>query len=295
MTTPTATRPLVSVGMTGRRRDAYRWRGRPGWRGWPRRWAITAGLLLLVAFAAGCQVHTDVDVDTTPQGTGTVQVTVTLDKAATEAVGDIKSQLQTTDLTAAGWQVTGPITEAGGSTVIQATHTFSSLPEASTLVAEIAGTGTVESRPFQLEVTHHKSFWSTSTELVGRADLRCDLDCFGDSALKRELGVSTGVDPGSVASQKRDFTFGVSVTLPGHLQSTNASSVTGNRLAWTPPLGQDTVLSATTSDRNDAHVLGAVALGAFVVLVVIVSVVTVLLWRRSRRRRRRAAHLAGWR
>ena len=283
MTSPGAGRDLVSGGMRGRRRD----------RPWARHWRwIAAGLVLLVILVSGCQVHTDIDVVTTPTGTGTVSVTVTIDKAAAEAIGDIQSDLQISDLTAAGWGVTGPLAGADGSTVIRATHAFASPSEASTLVAEIAGTGPASGRPFQLEVTEEKNFWSTSSRLVGRADLRCNLDCFGDSGLARELGVPTGLDPGSPASQRRNFTFGLSVTLPGTLQHTNAESVSGHQLAWTPRLGEDTVLSATTSDRNLTHVYGAVAVIGGAVLLVVIIVVTWLVRRRSRRRR--AAEWARW-
>jgi hypothetical protein len=253
-------------------------------RGRSRRWVVVAGLGLLIACTAGCQVDTKIDVNTTPKGTGTVQVAVTLDEAATRTVGDIKSELQTADMTAAGWRVSGPFPGAGGSSVIRATHGFTSLQQASTLVAEIAGTGPAGSRPFQLHVTRHKTFWSTSTRLTGRADLRCDLACFGDSGLRRELGATTGVDPGTVASQKQDFTFDMTVTLPGDLKSTNARTVAGHRLIWNAPLGRDTVLSETTSERNMAHVAGAVILASAAPLVVVAGVVTVL-WRRSRRRR----------
>jgi len=242
---------------------------------------------LLVAGTAGCQVDTRIDVETTAKGTGTVQVAVTLDKAATRSVGDVKRELQTADLTAAGWRVSGPYPGAGGSTVIRASHPFASLQQASTLVAEIAGTGPAGSRPFQLHVTRHKSFWSTSTRLDGRADLRCNLGCFGDSGLRRELGATTGVDPGTVASQKRDFTFGVTVTLPGTVKSTNAGAVAGHRLTWRAPLGQDTVLSETTSERNTGHLAGAVILASLAPVAIGAGMATVL-WRRSRRRRGRA-------
>lgn len=258
------------------------------------RWLVLAGLLLvvlLVILAGGCKVNTDIDVDTTPTGTGTVGVTVTLDKAATEAIGDIQSELQTSDLTRAGWQVSGPVAVAGGSTVIRATHSFASLEDASTLVAQVAGTGPAGSRPFQLDVRHEKTFWTTSNHLVGRVDLRCGLTCFGDSGLRHDLGVATGVDPGSPASQQRDFTFGMTVTLPGTLRATNAQSVAGHRLTWRPRLGQETVLSAMTKDRIDAHVYGVIAAAGAVALAIIAGVVA-LLWRR--RSQRRSRDYWGW-
>jgi hypothetical protein len=245
------------------------------------------GLVVVVVFAAaGCSVNTEVDVDTSANGSGSVNVTVTLDHAAAEAVGDINSQLQISDLTAAGWGVTGPVAGPNGSTVLEATHSFSNPAEASTLVAEIAGSGPAGSRPFQFSVVNTKSFWKTRTALSGTVDLRCDLACFGDSGLTKQLGFSTGVDPGSVASQQKDFTFGFSVHLAGTVGSSNASVRSGSELRWTPKLGQRTVLLATTSTTNETHVIGALVVAGLVVVLIVIAIVSLSLRRRRRRRLR---------
>jgi hypothetical protein len=262
--------------------------------GWRRLATLGAGLALLVV-ATGCQVNTQINVDTQANGSGTVDVVVTLDRAATQAVGDVKSQLQTSDLVAAGWSVTGPVAGTDGSTVLEATQAFATPAQASSLVAEIAGTGTPGTRPFQLSVLSHKTWWSTRTRLVGRADLTCDLACFGDSGLVSQLGTSTGVDPGTVASQEEDFTFGLSVTLPGKLQSSNAASSVGHQQNWAPKLGEQTVLSATTSSPDGTHLAEAIGAGAFVVLALIVGLLVALIRRRRRRRRWTGRHRRGFR
>jgi hypothetical protein len=255
-------------------------------------------VLLLVAAAVvlvtGCGVSTQVDVTARSNGTGTVSVVVTLDRAATAAVGDVAGQLRTSDLARAGWTVrtTGG---TAGSTVIRATHGYATPAQASALVADIAGTGPAAGRPFRLSVTRSHGWWRSTTEVHGVADLRCDLACFGDAGLTKALGQPTGVDPGSLAEQKRSFTFGLAVTLPGRIGSTNASARTAHTLQWDPPLGARTVLLATSSSVAVAHVVIAVAVAAVVILVVLAFLVVGLRRRRRRRRRSRGVHGPGGR
>ncbi|MYE68385.1 MAG: hypothetical protein F4236_09780, partial [Acidimicrobiia bacterium] len=68
-----------------------------------------AGALLA---ASACEVDVGVDVDVAENGSGTVSLGVSFDRAAADALGDLASHLDLDDLALAGWDVTGPAREA---------------------------------------------------------------------------------------------------------------------------------------------------------------------------------------
>jgi len=236
---------------------------------------------------AGCQVHTQIDIQTKSNGTGHVDVSVTFDHASTVAVGALSSQLRTSDLRAAGWTVTGPTAGPGGSIVVDASHRFSDLAQATTIVAEIAGSGPARQRPFRLTLRRTTDWWASHTVLSGVADLRCDLACFGDPGLAKQLGTSTGVAVPTPSKSRQEFTFGIQVSLPGAIQSSDGATRTGEALRWRVPLGGRTVLAATTSSLDEAHIVGtAVAGGVGLVMLVLGMVFGRRRFRRFRARRR---------
>jgi len=257
------------------------WRGALG--------ALALSLLVL----CGCSATAQVSVNARPDGTGSVTVTVTLDRAATASVGNVAGELQTADLAAAGWTVTGPTAEAGVSTVVSATKPFTTWAQASSIVQEIAGSGPVGSRPFQLSIISRRSFWKTTTTLSGGVDLRCGLSCFGDSGLQHALGSSTGINPAAAgADPAATFHFGMTVALPGKLKSTSAASNiatrTGTDLRWTPTLGATVPLAAVTSTVDTAHVeeVTAVCVAGGVVVAGAILFFVIRRWRRKRRAKR---------
>ena len=228
-------------------------------------------------------------------GHGTVVVSVSLDPSALAAIGGqaaLAAQLKDTDLVDAGWRVTEPAAGIGSSTVITASHPFSSPAQAGALVADLAGNGS--QRPFQLNLATHHSFWRTSTSLTGRVNLTCGLDCFGDSGLKAATGSTAGVDAGPLeksSGEQPDQVFGFSVLarLPGSVNHTNAASHLGGRAEWTPHLGQTLDLTATTEALNWTRVIAA----AVVVGLIVVVPIVVLIRRRWRRRGPRGLHRKG--
>jgi hypothetical protein len=251
--------------------------------------ALAAVLVALIAFS-GCQVNTVVAVHAQANGQGTVAVKVTMDQAAVQAVGGpsaLSAQLDVTDLEAAGWKVSGPGPGPGSSTVISASHAFSTPAEAGQLVADLAGSGPAGTRPFRLAITRHSSFWHVHTDLAGTVNLTCGLNCFGDSGLASSLGSSTGFNPAPLIAQSHEnpaqvFTFAVNARLPGRVASTNASSNDRGLLTWTPQLGQTLVLSATTKSWNWGHLIAIFVLAGIVFLALVV--LGVVKWRSRRRR-----------
>ena len=229
---------------------------------------------------------------TEANGHGTVSVKVILDQSAVQAIGGpsaLASQLDVTDLQAAGWSVSGPTPGPNSSMVISASHAFSTPAEASQLVADLAGSGPAGSRPFKLNISRRSSFWHVYTDLSGTVNLTCGLNCFGDSGLKSSLGSATGFNPAPLIAQAHQtpaqvFTFALNARLPGSIASTNASARAGGVLTWTPQMGQTLVLSATTQAWNWNHLIGTFVLAGVVLLLLIV--LGAMMWRSRRRKRR---------
>jgi hypothetical protein len=253
--------------------------------------ALAAVFLALFALS-GCQVNTVIAVHAQANGQGTVAAVVTLDQAAVQAVGGssaLSAQLDVADLEEAGWRVSGPSPGPGSSLVISASHAYSTPAEAGQLVADLAGSGPVGSRPFRLNITRRSSFWRVYTDLAGTVNLTCGLNCFGDSGLQSSLGSPTGFDPAPLIAESHQdpaqvFSFAVNARLPGSVASTNASTHEGGVLTWTPRLGHTMVLSATTQAWNWGHLIAIFVLAGIVLLVLIV--LGAVLWRSRRRKRK---------
>jgi hypothetical protein len=219
---------------------------------------------------------------------------VSLDRPALAAVGGLKAltaELQDADLTAAGWTVTGPVPGSDGGAAVSARHDYTSPAQASALIAELAGSGPAEGRPFRLSLARQRSFWRTETVLSGTVDLTCSLACFGDSGLTSALGFPTGVDARSLAaaagqSPDRVFTFSLDTRLRGSVIKSNAVSLPGGGLQWTPRLGQRLQLAAVVRTWNTGHIV-AVSVIAGGLLLICVGLVIFWWWRRRRRRRER--------
>jgi len=251
---------------------------------------LGAGVLLIAALVVlgGCRVDTTVSVVDRGGGQGTVSVLAVLDRQAVQALGGesgFAGQLSTSDLTAAGWTVSGPSPTAGGGATVTVSHGYSNSAEASRLLAEVAGTGPASSRPFQLTVSSHGGFFHNQQTISGRIDLTCGLSCFGDQGLQAALGNPNGVataplvqQAGQQPGQAFGFTFGA--RLPGSVDSTNATSRNRSGLTWTTPLGKVTEVSATSSSLNTGHIVLIAVLGGLVLVAVLVALAV---WRRKRR------------
>lgn len=236
----------------------------------------------------GCHVATTVSVDETSPGQGRVSVRVVFDARAVEALGgaaSLERQLDTADLSARGWLVSGPRPGPhSGSVEVSASHSFSSDREAESLLAGVAGP-----RVFRLQLVDHRSFWHVNSTLSGRVDLSCGLGCFGDSGLQAVTGSVLGVNPaslGGTAAAGRDLSFVFTAHLPG-----SASAHPGRQLVWNPRLGSVTAVSARAESLNVGSVVAMSLLGG---LVLIGGPGGWLLWRR-RRRRAGPQHRRPWR
>jgi hypothetical protein len=163
-----------------------------------------------VLSSGGCRLDATVTVHAEPEGSGHVEVTVVLDRAAAERVPDLR--IHTADLTGAGWEVRGPTPTEGGGRVVVARRPFRSPAEAERVLAEVTGGAVL--RDFQLE--RDRSLLETRTLLTGVIDLREGVAAFSDAALAERLGgLPLGVDPAQLAPLDEALRVAVVGELPG--------------------------------------------------------------------------------
>jgi hypothetical protein len=238
-------------------------------------------------------------VDVVSGGSGSVTVTLDLPReVAAEAEAD-KVGFVTGDLRQAGWVVKGPVPGPGGGVALSAAHSFSSLTEASRLVADIAGTGAAPA-PFRLLVSEARGALADRYRASGAIGLRCGLACFDDPRLARSVGYPLGLPPpalhallGTAGAKVASFRF--VLQLPGKLSAASAarpvtvkavgrrSGRPGATLEWSASLGSETTIGAATRVVDLPllrDLVAAVSAGALVVLATAAS----LLVRRKRLR-----------
>lgn len=235
--------------------------------------AVLVALVALVA--TGCEIDVGVGLDVADDGSGEVEVEVTLDPNAAGRVSDLAGQLRVDDLVGAGWVVEGPSPRPDGSVVVAATKPFARVEEAGAVMEEVSGA----EGPFRgFRVRRERSFLSTTYRFEGEVDLIAGIEGFSDEELARRLeGSGFGLGTAEVerltgAPVGETFHFEVRTRLPGALLEGPATS-TGDEARWRPPVGESTTLVATARQLHAASLawLLAAALAAAGVAVVLVT------------------------
>ena len=209
---------------------------------------LAVAVALAVVVTSGCEMHVDVGIDVERDGSGEVAVAVTMDEAAANRLPDLATQLRLDDLTAAGWEVEGPTSTPGGSTVIAATKAFATPEQATQVLGDVSGA----SGPFQaLEVARRSSFLTTDSTFTGEGDLRAGVEGFFDEELRRSLEGSdlspTRADMEQLTGAPLEETFGFEVraTLPGSLTVEGQGTEDGDTAVWRPFVGERLTFAAT--------------------------------------------------
>ncbi|MGQ0618228.1 MAG: hypothetical protein ACT4PW_14780 [Acidimicrobiia bacterium] len=252
----------------------------------PLRWARAAIALLVVMVATACQVRTEVALDVRSDGSGSVTVSVGLDRDALSRGPDLGQALRLDDLRATGWTVGGPVPDDSGFTVVRVSKPFSGPEEAAVALSEIAGPGGAF-RDFR--ITADRSFARSTVSFAGLVDLRAGLAAFSDGQLAQLLdGKPLGDDLPAIEARLGSpiddvFRFSVAARLPGQVTS-NAPTESGGAVVWdglrlSSP--NPVLLGArAVSWRPVSAATAAVTVGSLVLLLVLLA----------RRLRRRPSH-----
>ena len=246
--------------------------------------------LALTVMLAACGARVDINVAVARTGSGSVTVEVQLPAGTADAIEDLRKGLPVADLRQAGWAVAGPHAGPSGSTVVAATHAFSTLSQLPTLIADIAGGGAVGGRPFRLTITEQIGALRDSFQAAGTVDLRCDLACFDDPSLAARVGYPLGLPQAAISklfgnNLATAVRFRFRLSLPGRATSAGLNEAGGSSIwASSPALGGVTRIDASSVNVNVAflrRLSAAIGAGALVVLFT-----AAWLFRRQRRRRR---------
>jgi hypothetical protein len=248
-----------------------------------RRLAALVAIGSVALVTTSCQAVTRVTVTEGAAGDGTVSVSLSLDKAAAAQFANLVGQLHLDDLRRAGWTVASPPPRADGSEDVTVTHRFADSKGAEALLAQVGGA----SGPLHgLQLTRHRSLFTTRTAVSGTVDLRAGADAFADASLDRQLGVPSlsaalaelhqhgSADPG--------LRLELAAHLPGHL-SANAPARSGTAV-WAAPLGSTVTVSATATARNWANLGLALLAGLCLLGLLAVGVLRVAFEGRRHRR-----------
>ena len=182
-----------------------------------------AALACFVVLLTACEVQADVAVHARPDGTGRIEVSVVLDKAAVARAAGTSPV--TTDLVRAGWEVHQPESLDDGGRRYRAEKPFRSPEEAERILREVGG-GDGPLRGFRL--VRERTFLRTRTRLEGVIDLGNGAAAFGDDRLDELLGGQPlGVGPERVGALDQALRLQVSAHLPG--ATTRAAADAGQR------------------------------------------------------------------
>ena len=182
----------------------------------------------LVVVAAACQVHTEVGIDVAEDGSGTVEVSVTLDREAAGRLGNPATALRLDDLREAGWQLDDAAEVDGGGLRIVGRRDFASADQLGLVLDEIGGPEGI----FRgTELTVSDGFSSTTYDFTTTVELSGSLEQFSDAELAaaldglplarsaEELAAEGATDPEAA-------TLDVVVDLPGGRPTTNGEPTT---------------------------------------------------------------------
>lgn len=172
--------------------------------------------VFVMLLLTGCQADFTATVDIEEDGSGVVQVTAILDRAATDALIDISADgLKLSDLAQAGWEVELP-EERNGGTVFRAQKAFGNEAQFSEVMDELTGPDGVF-RDFDLVI--EPTFGRLDYTVTGSLNPAAGFESFGDEELDSALGRSLS----DLAADERfqvsesDFNFTLNVLLPGDL------------------------------------------------------------------------------
>lgn len=215
---------------------------------------------MAVVLLGACRVETTVGVSVDDDGSGQIAVDVVLDADAVRRVGDVKEEIRTSDLRAAGWEVEGPQPVDGGGQRLRVSRPFNTPQEAEAIFRSLA---TPESPFGRVDIDQRRGFWSTKTTFAATVDLSGGLEAFSDPQLSEALGGQPLGVPAEQLEQRlgaaldRVFQLRVAARLPGDIESNAPRQLRGGAM-WTPKLGETVTLEASSTAVNRPRIVFAV-------------------------------------
>ena len=247
------------------------------------RWLIGAGILGTLLVTTACNVGVGVDIDVAENGSGVVSVGVSLDRAASDALGDLQIDLE--DLALAGWEVSGPAREADNLLWLRATKPFGSAEELPSILAEVAGPDVF--RGFELR--RRSEFAEQTWEVAGQIDPAAAVPELLDTlAFNSGLGdlVFNAVRARGGAALTDGLLVQLRIDLPGEVVR-GADTFTWTNLSEDPPASVDLVAQHENTTAKTLRLVGLAAAALFILALLL----NLLGWwyvRRHRKRRTRA-------
>lgn len=249
--------------------------------------------MFAVLALSSCRVDQSISLNVKPNGSGTVTVVVTADKAIVDKAPSLAQDIRTDDLKKAGWEVTGPTKTKTGGLTITLSHAFNTPTEATAIINQVSE----ERGPLHdMVLTRSGKDTNSTWALAGRLEVTGGLNSFIDDAGLQLLDVSPYAAEVSEAGLDLGDAVGItfSASLPGKVDATTGLQK-DNAITWQIPMDGSKVDVATTSTHvavgTSIARVGRTLILALLVLWIVATVILLLLVANARNRRPRTPRL----
>lgn len=248
--------------------------------------------LVLGGLLSACKVETNVTVDLSRDGSGTITIVATADKDIIDEVPNLAEDLNFSDLDAA-WVIDGPTSTDSGGLRVQLTHDFNTPEEATTLLGALSD----DKGPFKdLALTRKGADNKSTFDLSGTLEVTGGLSAFADAEVMKLIG-----DPpfsGSLQYANVDIGDAVEINLianlPGDLKTSNGTLTANGAQSWHVSFdGKSTEIKYTTLNNDFAATTASIIRKVLIVVAALwvagAGVLALLVVRAQRRRTTRKA------
>jgi putative hydrolase of the HAD superfamily len=236
-------------------------------------------IMALMVVLAGCNVQLNVTVDIEEDGSGTVIAGVGLDTDARARFPALDELLITSDLVAAGWEVSSAQLLADGREWVLAEKSFDNPDELQSVLDELFGADAAVLTDWELIRIGDRN--KRAFDVVGSANLEAGLALFSDP----ELLVILDDPPLGTSIAEIEATLPEGMTIDDVVQAQVVVNLPGDggRQVFEVPVGETTNIVATSQSENRvAQLLGWVRT-ALIVLFALSIVLAIVNWLLDRR------------
>jgi len=255
--------------------------------------ARIGAVLCAVVVLSSCRVDQSISLNVKPNGTGSVTVVVTADKAIVDKAPSLAQDIRTDDLKKAGWKVDGPTKTKTGGLTITLTHSFDTPTQATAILKQVSET---RGPLHDLVLTRSGKDTNSKWALAGRLEVTGGLSSFIDDAGLELLDVAPYA--AEVADAGLDLGDAVGITftaaLPGDVDATTGIQK-DNAITWQIPMDGSRVDVATTTTHvavgTSIARVGRTLILALLALWIAATIILLLLVANARNRRPRTPRL----